>query len=232
MSPFISIELPNTTLFTLQHSWFNSDVTINIYAQNKTKKPNVLAILMNLTFTIYHPLLKKKRLGASNNCTGWKHSSRTWGDHQPSAITPTAGKVTQNAPFLLEPFPKRLLKRTACNAWEFYYSDSIKCCTSVIDNVLTYLQSGYGCILAFASTMRGAWAVATRPLPTVPTLANSRTQTVLPGATPSSIMSIVFGHRLAVCSLGRLEINVYGLRYVVRSEGKNMSDKYMTVRTT
>lgn len=49
--------------------------------------------------------------------------------------------------------------------------------------------------------MRGAWAVATRPLPPVPTLANSRTETVLPSPTPTSIVAVVFGHRPAVRSM-------------------------------
>lgn len=48
--------------------------------------------------------------------------------------------------------------------------------------------------------MRGARAVATRPLPPVPTLANSRAETVLPSATASSIVAVVFGHRPEVNS--------------------------------
>lgn len=70
--------------------------------------------------------------------------------------------------------------------------------------------------------MRGAWAVATRPLPPVPTLANSRAETVLPSATPSSIMAVVFGHRPRVQRLtSQWEIKVYGhCCLVVRVDGK------------
>ena len=67
--------------------------------------------------------------------------------------------------------------------------------------------------------MRGAGAVATRPLPTVPALASSRAETVLPSATPSSIVAVVFGHRPAVmfkfAAGGGIE--VYGQSWVVVS---------------
>lgn len=95
---------------------------------------------------------------------------------------------------------KRNFKWPSCGEASFTYTSKrlcvyhLKALISKSVEFYTYLQRCYRAILTLASSVRWARAVATRPFPTVCTLADSRPQAMLTGATASTIVAAVFGH--------------------------------------